>query len=111
MSCKDKDSASTIAKSVDGKEIATWHQNNAKVLTWKLNSIDPSISWSLQAFTKAFDIWNHLRKLYHQTDKAKKLYLDTKIAKYCQGNKTIQWLSYLLDGKGSSNFLSQALKL
>lgn len=44
----------------------------------------------LQSFSKAYDMWNHLHKLYHQTNKARKFYLDTVPAKYCQGSKTVQ---------------------
>lgn len=35
-------------------------------------------------------MWNHLHKLYNQTNKARKFYLDTVPAKYCQGSKTAQ---------------------
>ena len=84
------DSTNTTSKTADEKAVATWNQNNAKVLTWILNSIDPSLSMSLQAFTKASNMWNHMKKLYHQTNKAKKLHLDTELAKYCQGDKTVQ---------------------
>lgn len=35
-------------------------------------------------------MWNHLKKLYHQTNKARKFYLDTKLAKCSQGDKTVQ---------------------
>ncbi|XXG90666.1 hypothetical protein AAC387_Pa12g2380 [Persea americana] len=78
------DSSSTASRTVDEKAVATWNQNNAKVVTWILNSVDPSLSMSLQAFTKASDMWNHMKKLNHQTNKARKFHLDTELAKYCQ---------------------------
>lgn len=86
---KDKDSTSANVKQVDENTIATWHQKNAKVITRILDSIDPSISLSLQAFTKASEMWNHLKKLYHQTSKARRFSLDAEIAKYCQGDKKV----------------------
>lgn len=50
-------------KPVDAKAVTTWSHNNAKVVTWILNSIDPSLSLSLQAFTNASDMWNHMKKI------------------------------------------------
>lgn len=59
----DKDNGDTTSKSVDEKGIAT-NQNNVKVVSWILNSIGSSIVLSLQAFTKASYMWNHMKKLY-----------------------------------------------
>ncbi|XXG51957.1 hypothetical protein AAC387_Pa03g0404 [Persea americana] len=117
-----KDGASTASKTVDEKAVATWNQNNAKVVTWILNSVDPSLSLSLQAFTKASDMWNHMKKLYHQTNKARRFHLDTELAKYCQNDKTVQqyysgflalWTErdQMLLHSVSTEFLPQALKL
>ena len=66
-----------------------WNQNNTKVVTWIANSIEPQIAISLQSFTKAFEKWNHIKKLYHQT-RAIKFYPDTELAKYCQGDKSVE---------------------
>lgn len=77
-------------KAKDVKAMATWNQNNSKVVTWILNSIDSNIALTLQSFYKALDMSNHLRKLYHQTNKARKFYLDTELAKYTQGDTTDQ---------------------
>lgn len=57
---KEQGSASTAdptSKSADEKVLATWRQNNIKVVTWILNSVDSSISLSLQAFSRASDMW------------------------------------------------------
>lgn len=32
-------------------------------------------------------MWKHLKRLHHQTNRAWKFYLDTEMAKYCQGDK------------------------
>ena len=81
----------TTVKPTDGdKSIATWSQNNSKVVTLILNSIESNISLSLQAFKKASDKWNHLKKLYHQPNKAREFHLGTELAKYGQGDKSVQ---------------------
>ena len=58
-----------------------------KVVTWILNSSDPSLVVALQTYTTAADMWAHLKKVYHQTNKARKFHLDSEIAKYTQRGK------------------------
>lgn len=80
----------TTTEPKDAEERHTWSQNNSKVVTWILNSIDPSISLSLHSYKKASEMWTHLKTLYHQTNKARKYYIDTELAKYSQGDKSVQ---------------------
>ena len=111
-----------ITSATDSKSLATWSKENAKVITWILNSIDPSLAVALQAYTTATDMWAHLKKVYHQTNKARKFHLDSEIAKYAQGDKTVHeyfngfltlWTERdsMLIQTVSSGFLSEALKL
>lgn len=65
-------------------------QNNSKVVTYILGSIDTSISLSLQSYNKASDMWSRLQSLYHQANKARKYFLDYEIAKYTEGDKSNQ---------------------
>lgn len=53
-------------------------------------SINPNISSSLQAFEKASDMWTHQQNFYHQVNKAQKFFLDTELAKYSQGDRSVQ---------------------
>ena len=111
-----------ITSATDSKSLATWSKENAKVITWILNSIDPSLAVALQAYTTAADMWAHLKKVYHQTNKARKFHLDSEIAKYAQGDKTVQeyfngfltlWTERdsMLIQTVSAGFLYEALKL
>ena len=97
-------SSGTASKTVDEKAIASWNQNNAKVVTWILNSVDLFVSISLQAFTKASDMWDQLKKLYPHTNKARKFHLDTELAQYCPGDKSVQeyYILSSVDCKGSN---------
>lgn len=78
----------TVTK--DDKSAATWDQNNSKVVTWILNSIDPSITNSLQFFSTAAEMCSHLKYIYQQVNKARKFYLDSELANYNQGDRTVQ---------------------
>lgn len=112
----------TVIKPADEKAIETWNPNNAKVVTWILKSVDMSLSLSLQAFTKASEMWKHLKRIYHPTNKARKFHLYTELAKFCQCDKTVQeyysgflalWTErdQMLLHSITSEFLPQALKL
>ena len=74
----------------DSEALATWSKVNAKVITWILNSIDSSLAVALQAYTTAADTWAHLKKIYHQTNKARKFHLDSEIVKFTQGARSVQ---------------------
>lgn len=65
----------------EAKAKHTWSQNS-KVVTCILNSTDPSISLSLHSYKKATEMCTHLKMIYHQTSKAQKYFIDTKLAKY-----------------------------
>ena len=106
----------------DTKTLATWSKENAKVITWILNSINPSLAIALQAYTTASDMWSHLKNIYHQTNKARKFQLDSEIAKFSQGDKSVQeyfngfltlWTERdaMIIQSVSAGFLSEALKL
>ena len=67
-------------------------------------------------------MWAHLKKVYHQTNKARKFHLDSEIAKYTQGDKSVHeyfngfltlWTEKgsMLIQTVSSGFLSEALQL
>ena len=79
----------TAISSTDTKALSAWSKDNAKVITWILNSIDPSVAIALQAYTTAADTWAHLKTVYHQTNKARKFHLDNEIAKFSQGDKSV----------------------
>lgn len=59
------------ASGSDAKTLASWNQHNAKVVIWILNFVYSSISLALQAYTKASDVWIHLKNLYQQPNKAR----------------------------------------
>ena len=114
--------ATSTTPVVDDKIIATWNQHNAKVITSILNSVDPSFSMALQAFTMASDMWKHMKKIYHQQNKARRFHLDIEFARYCQNDKSVQeyyngflalWTErdQMLLQYVSAAFLPQALKL
>ena len=80
---------STVEPTEDKAKVL-WIQNNSKVITWILNLVDPQIILSLQSYSKASGMWSHLRKIYYQTNKARKYYIDNELVKYSHGDKSVQ---------------------
>lgn len=46
----------------NGQKGEVWNQNYSKVVTWILNSVDPSIGLSLYTYTKASEMRKHLKR-------------------------------------------------
>ncbi len=73
----------------DSKELRTWESNDAKTVSWLLSSIEPHMVNNLHSFTTAKEMWDHLRRIYHQENAARKFQLELEIGNYKQGNLSI----------------------
>lgn len=58
---------------MEQKAQATWNQKNSIVVAWILNYIELNVGLCLQNFKSASDMWNRLKELYHQVNKAGKI--------------------------------------
>ncbi|TXG68000.1 hypothetical protein EZV62_009275 [Acer yangbiense] len=76
-------------KGSDSSQIAKWESNDAKVISWILSSIDSHIILNLQSYTCAKDMWEYLKKVYHQENSARRFQLELEISEYSQGNMSI----------------------
>ncbi|CAL1392560.1 unnamed protein product [Linum trigynum] len=66
-----------------------WTMNNARVKTWLLGSIDPSIVLGLRLFTTAAEMWSHLRATYTTSNTAREFEIETELAALKQGDMDI----------------------
>ncbi|RHN70386.1 hypothetical protein MtrunA17_Chr3g0134961 [Medicago truncatula] len=87
----------TVVKPTDKKDadkyaqaFKTWMKSNSKIITWINNSIDQSIGVQLAKFDTAKEIWDHLKRLYVQSNFAKRYQLESDIMALKQNNMTIQ---------------------
>ncbi|CAJ2674413.1 unnamed protein product [Trifolium pratense] len=69
----------TSVKPMDRKDVdkyaealKTWNKNNSKVITWINNSVSQSIGMQLAKFDTAQEVWEHLKRLYEQSNFAKR---------------------------------------
>lgn len=67
-----------------------WEANNSKIITWINNSVAPSIGMQLAKYDYAKDVWDHLGRLYTQSNFAKKYQLECDIRALEQKNLSIQ---------------------
>ncbi|XP_073154102.1 uncharacterized protein [Henckelia pumila] len=77
--------AADYAKSLD-----TWEADNAKIITWINNSVTHSIGAQLAKYETAKQVWDHLSKLYTQSNFAKQYQLEADIRALRQRDMDIQ---------------------
>ncbi|CAN0896019.1 Retrovirus-related Pol polyprotein from transposon TNT 1-94 [Linum grandiflorum] len=70
-------------------ELLAWKINNAKVLSYIINSVDPAIALTLRAFSSAAEIWTHLRHTYSQVNVSRLFDLEFAISNLVQGDLDI----------------------
>jgi len=59
--------------------IDTWEANNAKIITWINNSVEHSIGTQLAKYETAKEVWDHLQRLFTQSNFAKQYQLENDI--------------------------------
>jgi len=55
----------------DATLIDTWETNNAKIITWINNFVEHSIGTQLAKYETTKKVWDHLQKLFTQSNFAK----------------------------------------
>ena len=68
----------------------TWETDNSKVITWINNSVTQSIGMQLAKYDTAKEVWNHLERLYTQSNFAKQYQLEYDIRALQQNDMSIQ---------------------
>jgi hypothetical protein len=71
------------------KQLDVWDVSNSKILTWINNSVSQSIGMQLAKFDTALEVWNHLKRLYAQSNFAKRYKLESDIRDLKQNDMTI----------------------
>ena len=73
-----------------------WSATNSLIMTWLLNSLVPDISASVEALTKASEVWDTLSNLYSGKENIMLIAeIEDKIHDLRQGEKTV--MAYVAD--------------
>ena len=70
--------------------IDTWEANNAKINTRINNSVEHSIGTQLAKYKTTKEVWDHLQRLFTQSNFAKQYQLENDIRALPQKNMSIQ---------------------
>ncbi|CAA2987188.1 gag-pol poly [Olea europaea subsp. europaea] len=70
--------------------IDVWESNNSKIITWINNSVEHSIGRELVKHDTAKEVWDHLQRLFTQSNFAKQYQLENDIRALHQNNMSIQ---------------------
>ena len=77
-------------------ELDTWEANNSKIITWINNFVEHSISARLAKYKTTKDVWDHLRRLYTQSNFAKQDQWEIDICALQQRNMSVQEFYYAM---------------
>ncbi|KAK3036040.1 hypothetical protein RJ639_030741 [Escallonia herrerae] len=75
-----------------------WETNNARILSWIDNSVEPSIGMHFSKFTSAKEVWDYLEGLYMQSNFAKRYELENLIRGERQDDKSVQEFYNVMNG-------------
>ncbi|KAJ9550333.1 hypothetical protein OSB04_014378 [Centaurea solstitialis] len=70
--------------------VDSWETDNSKVITWINNSVAQSIGTQLAKYDTAKEVWDHLERLYTQSNFAKQYQLETDIHALRQNELSVQ---------------------
>lgn len=73
-----------------GQLLVTWNTNNSKIITSINNSVDLSIGMQLAKFSTAKEIWDHLARLYRQSNFVKRYQIENDTRMVRHGDMSIQ---------------------
>lgn len=74
----------------DAKEQTQWERFDAQIISWILASIESHMVNSLRSFGTAKQMWDHLKRIYHQDNTARRFQLELEINNFSQGNLSIE---------------------
>ncbi|XP_062084857.1 uncharacterized protein LOC133790997 [Humulus lupulus] len=70
--------------------LENWEVDNSKIITWINNSVEHSIGTQLAKYETAKEVWDHLARLYTQSNFAKQYQLESDIRALEQKDMSIQ---------------------
>ncbi|CAL1360530.1 unnamed protein product [Linum trigynum] len=71
------------------QERAAWSQNDARIRSWLLGSVDPSTCLSLRLFPTANRMWRHLAGLYSSVNAVRQFEVQTALSRLEQGDCSV----------------------
>ncbi|CAN1127645.1 hypothetical protein LINPERHAP2_LOCUS4171, partial [Linum perenne] len=71
-------------------DLSTWEINNAKVFSWIIGSVEPTIALTLRTFDSVADVWVHLQKTYSEINTSRVFEVEYDLARLSLGDMDIR---------------------
>lgn len=78
------------SKPTDVEELAQWETKDARIISWILATIEPRMVNNLRSFHTTKQMWDYLRRIYHQENTARRFQPELEISQFSQGNLSIE---------------------
>lgn len=83
-------SSTTTKPAEEDEESERWEAENSMIMSWLINSMDPSVGRTYLFLTTAHDIWNAVNETYSDLGNAGQWFeLKTRLWRLKQGEKTV----------------------
>ncbi|KAG6529275.1 hypothetical protein ZIOFF_011472 [Zingiber officinale] len=74
----------------NAKDLGQWETKDARIISWLLGSIEAHMVNNLGPFNTAKEIWDYLKRIYHQDNTARRFQLELEIGNFSQGDLSIE---------------------
>jgi hypothetical protein len=71
-------------------EFSQWETKDARIISWILASIEGHMVNNLRSFGTAREMWDYLKRIYHQDNTTRRFQLELEISNFNQGNLSIE---------------------
>ncbi|KAG8385238.1 hypothetical protein BUALT_Bualt03G0021300 [Buddleja alternifolia] len=80
----------TLDREKEKEKYVKWEVKDAQIMSWILGSVDPSILLNLKPYKTSRQMWEYLKKVYNQTNTARRFQLELELGLLVQGNMSVQ---------------------
>ncbi|KAG6506114.1 hypothetical protein ZIOFF_031429 [Zingiber officinale] len=74
----------------NAKDLGQWETKDARIISWLLGSIEAHMVNNLRPFNTAKEMWDYLKRIYHQDNTARRFQLELEIGNLSQGDLSIE---------------------
>ncbi|KAG6493232.1 hypothetical protein ZIOFF_048209 [Zingiber officinale] len=74
----------------NAKDLGQWETKDARIISWLLGSIEAHMVNNLRPFNTVKEMWDYLKRIYHQDNTARRFQLELEIGNLSQGDLSIE---------------------
>ncbi|KAG6535678.1 hypothetical protein ZIOFF_000701 [Zingiber officinale] len=74
----------------NAKDLGQWETKDARIISWLLGSIEAHMVNNIRPLNTAKEMWDYLKRIYHQDNTARRFQLELEIGNLSQGDISIE---------------------